>query len=62
MMGMGWIDNYRSFPQMMTALSLLHLAQVIGWRTQADAALRLRGCSPAFGLLLDAAALNATPT
>jgi len=49
----------------MIVLSLLHLAavdEVIPWRTQADAALRLRGCPPAVGLLLDAAALNATPT
>jgi len=45
-------------------LSLLHLAavdDVIHWRTQGGAALRLCGCPPAFGLLLDAAALNATP-
>jgi len=53
------------FPQLMTVLALLYLAagdEVIRWWTQADAALRLRGCPPAFGLLLNAAALNATPT
>jgi hypothetical protein len=50
---------------MMTVLSLLYLAavdDVILWRTQVGAALRRRGCPPAFGLLLDAAALSATPT